>query len=487
MMVFWVFVSLLIEVTFSFNVIPLYSKSAYKQNWQLGKTVKPFVTTCKLSSSSSESSSPFPNEQELAQQKIETAQSLSDFNNGEWMGKAYGFQIKSANDVTSKISKQLLLEKYYVSVSITEALSLRESYSTYENDEEEYGEIVGRTVDLQNMENNVDIDSVDGSYSLDFNEDENDQILPFLQITEKDIKLGIEHSFAVTDQERIRLFAFYGTDDELVQIVLLEEEKLKGNTLSIPSKSSSEKKEDMVDLMTLDIDNFLSNINVQQSSNDIIDTPKESTSKKSDTRMQELIEAVNKNNNELTTFPSKDNEEGDEEFVIDRHPVTLFSLCSGVWLGDVVVRDHPKQKHNSSSSSINKKKGFGGSNTGKPSPKSQKNDGSKFAEWNTGVQKIALTYRWDYMKNLKSRIDMGRSMGVMTSTKMPLIQSGTLTQNYMARGKNPEERLSVIDWTGGGVDQQGYLGILSGSIYAKVIHIDICGILLIVKTITLRY
>lgn len=68
----------------------------------------------------------------------------------------------------------------------------------------------------------ADVDSVDGSYSIDI------PLLdlpPIISGTNMLVKFGIEHSLAISDNDRARCFLLYGMDDQLSRIVICNERK----------------------------------------------------------------------------------------------------------------------------------------------------------------------------------------------------------------------------------------------------------------------
>ena len=511
------------------QALPIHHHHHHHRHRHLNHRHPPHHYRSILSMSSSSSSSSSPDANELAQQKFETIKSLSDFNDGVWKGSATAYIVKS--DVAAGVTKLPTLA-HYESVCATSleqnGLSLTETFSWdsestsksnsnddndddnddndddgYDNNEEKGEENVmtkmtTRTIPLGES---TDVDNVDGSYSLDIPSPLSD--LPPSSITGTDaiVKFAIEHSLAISDHERVRMFVLYGLDDYLMRVVICNEERPRNNPMnpnennkegesSSSSSSSSSFSNDFslkdLDGMSVDMDRIISQMTGETQSKS--NKPKVTSSSTAEDKMEQLMRAMEVRNQDILSQNNNmgndnvndndndnDNDNGAskedmEELSIDRYPMSLFNLVSGVWLGDAVVRNHP-----TSSSSINQSqstKGFGKASTssstststsakGSPKPGSGMNDG--FAEWDTGVQKLAMTYQWDYDTKVRQRFDVGRSMGVSIHPEQPMISNGSIITNYMARGKDPEERMTTID-----LEYGNYVMFVSGSIMVNV-------------------
>jgi len=380
-----------------------------------------------------------PDANELAQQKYDTIQSFSDYNDGVWKGKATAYSVTS--DVAAGVSKQITLECYHTSVQTSldgDGLSMMETISWDDK-------VSSRKVRLSES---MDVDSVDGSYSMD---ETISNIPSALLGTSELIKFSMEHSLAVSDDHRVRLLVLYDQEDVLLRLIVCEEERLEKTKSDFGSVSEEEE--------GLEMDQLVSKI----TGGDVPSTPKKEITSATSTqdRMDLLLQAMD---NKKARDNSKIIDTSTNNVSIDRNPMTLFGLVSGVWLGDMVVRNHPTTT-SKSTKSTKPSKGFGAPSTkasqSLPKPGSGQKDG--FAEWDTGVQKIAMTFRWDYATQVRQRMDVGRSMGVGLSDQFPKLSGGNVITSDMARGKDPEERLVCIDW-----DYGAYLGLMVGSIMIKV-------------------
>jgi hypothetical protein len=99
----------------------------------------------------------------------------------------------------------------------------------------------------------MDIDSVDGSYSLD--------IISLLGIpsdvvgTEKLSQFGVEHCNAVNDGARVRCLALYGVEGALSRVVVMHEERIESGI-----KSAAESTQQDLLAMSGDIDHIVDKI-----------------------------------------------------------------------------------------------------------------------------------------------------------------------------------------------------------------------------------
>ena len=105
---------------------------------------------------------------------------------------------------------------------------------------------------------------------------------------------------------------------------------------------------------------------------------------------------------ELQAVMAKSNSAADENTKIVRCSISIFALIGGVWLGDVVNREHSK---------VNERKGFGNVQPKSREFSSKRSSGmsDRFAEWATGVQKVAMSFQWDYGKVIRQKNSFGES------------------------------------------------------------------------------
>ena len=174
-------------------------------------------TSLSLSLSSSSSSS--PDAAELAQQKFDTARSLMDFHDGNWEGRAISFAVTS--DVAEGMHRKNTLDRYEITTSTsldkTNGVCVTETLSYHTNDDNDNNDdkfLHSRTLSLGST--STDVDFVDGSYSLDTSIMD----LPSALIgTEAIVKFGVEHCLAISDNERVKMYALYGMDDYLINVL----------------------------------------------------------------------------------------------------------------------------------------------------------------------------------------------------------------------------------------------------------------------------
>lgn len=433
-----------------------------------------------------------PSEEELAQQKIDAVREFSRYHDGVWRGKRVtSFSINS--DVAAGVTKRSdakdttgdgVYKAFVRTLMEPEGLRVQETTSWDEADDKnnkpqpsicdkdevsnkKISSITSRSI---NFCESVDIDSVDASYSLDSS--------PFLGIpniitgTNKVVKFGIEHCIAVSDHERVRCFLMYDMADKLTRVALCDEvrvedeEQARNITGPFPLSQLSFEEEviaaqnDVNELMDWLLEskeqlyssaadstetkkgtNEANNASILTSTNEV--TPDSSIEE----RMEKLRKALQNTNLNDDSRPN--------EVKLKRNPMSFFSLISGVWLGDCVVRNHfqPAEKD---MNFIKSQRGKSPSNT----------NGSLlfngFAEWSIGVQKVAVTFKWDFEERVMQQYTAGRSLGVTISNQMPAASMGVLIKNDMARGRDSEDRMAYIDF-----DMGMYAGFLLGSVYIK--------------------
>jgi len=436
--------------------------------------------------------SSLPTAEDLTQQKIDAIREYSRYHDGVWRGKRVtSFAINS--DVAAGITKRIDAKdttgvgvyKSFVRTSVESGgIRVQETFSWDEADEElalttpqlpkDYekdcednaatktrSRVTSRSIDFSES---VDIDSVDASYSLDSS--------PFLGIpavitgTNAVIKFGIEHCISVSEHERVRCFLMYDMADKLSRVALCDEVRAEnevGETrladdLLFPQLSFDEEviaaENDVNAFMERLIPNdkdtlrsssaaFTSNKNriVNEEFNSVF--PNERT--ESDSYTEERVEQLRKL---LLNKNLEGKDSGTNETKLTRIPMSLFGIISGVWLGDCIVRNHIQitdKRVDLINSKVDSRLLFSG-----------------FAEWSLGVQKVAMTFKWDFEERVMQQYTSGRSLGEPISSLMPATSMGVLTNNDLARGRDPEDRIACVDF-----DMGMYVAFLSGSVYIK--------------------
>ena len=369
-----------------------------------------------------------PSPEELASQKGEALQSLSDFNDGTWAGVARSFGITS--DSAAGVTRRQTSPPYNASVSTRiglgeEGLRLVETLA-WEDGVATKQIALGRS---------ADVDSVDGSYSADA------ALLDLpsaLSGTDALTKFAIEQSIAVSDSGRVRCFLLYGMDDRLSRVVVCEENRVaEGSDGANAGAGEGSPEGD-------------AGVGVGDGSVSPSTPPEE--------RLEKLQRALSKS--KTTTKPAGTDAEGASPN--EKYPVDLYGLSLGVWLGDAVVRDY------STSPSPLARDGGTGKGFGAPRspsrPKSGKKDkefGDGFAEWSLGVQKITMEWKWDFGDAVRQVLVFGRSMGAETGA-LPLQHMGSVNDELNSRRIPKEQRMTYID-----CDQGRYAAFLVGSTYIK--------------------
>ncbi len=409
-----------------------------------------------------------PSFEELNQQKSEALRTLSSFHDGLWQNDSSAISFSITSDVTAGIGNKFISAPYQTNVSTRlgssssnnnnnngrggEMLKFVETYSwdQHSNTNDQSGTtsnssgignmFFGRSCPLGNS---MDVDSVDGSYSLhtylETQEDDNDSstssttyALPnsITGIDNKIITSIVEHCLVTNENERCRSFLLYSkaglygnsndaSDDnndqleKLVRIVICNERKVVANN-----------SDDKLNLLEM-----------------VESKPSPSIT---DDRLEQLSAAIGSN--------------PDLTHDVVRYPVSLMTLSLGPWLGDLVIRD---KTYNDllPTSSTKSVKGFG---TPKKSlTNNRQRESGGFAEWVVGVQKIAFQFKWDYGSTVRHCLEFGKSMG--SYCKWPISSMGTIHEERMSRRLKPEERSVYIDY-----DMGTYCGFIVGSVYLKV-------------------
>jgi hypothetical protein len=400
---------------------------------------------------------------------VEALQSLADFHEGRWKGKARSFTV--TDDVDAGVVQRKASPEYVCFVKLgidnksnskRDDLTLTESFQWDDNTK-----FSSRTVSLQTSR--VDVDSVDASYSLDSSIRTAAPSLPS-EIVGTDIAplFMIEHCLAVSDNERARLFALYGDGSSsssvhgggdgdggdskgvnrsrLVRLIVLQETRVY-NVEDDESPSSSLLKQlgdgsqsmgtsslTAADLLEMesDIDRLVTKIAGQMPK---AKNGKVVSSSEPQNRWKRLEQAAKSDDSSAGGAPP-----------LARHDLSLLELSSGVWLGDVIIRDQ-------------KGRGAGGGSVGSKGFASRSSSLSslpRFAEWELGVQKVAWRWMWNFGDEIRQVNNIGKAMGVALATNaIAASLSGFVAVNEgLSRRVPKSNRMVYIDWSG---DNVGFL------------------------------
>ena len=385
---------------------------------------------------------------------MEALQSLSEFHQGMWKGKTRSFSVTP--DVAAGIVQRRESPVYTSSVQFQMDLkqrdfTLTETLEWQSTDKEGASSSSSRTISLG--ASNMDVDSVDASYSLD-------STLPTfpsaLMGTDKSPQFLVEHCIATSQNHRARCLAFYGVDDNLMRVVICDEERMPetettNNASETNTAAAPWTARDLVELQS-DVDRIVDKITggpkEPPKTIEVIPTEEESTPLE---RLQESTAALNNNN---------DNEDGSK---LVPHPMSLLELSSGVWLGDAIIRDVP------SIAVSPLQKGAGGKGFGADSRREApvSSTGGKervpFASWSVGVQKVARRWMWNFGTEIRQVNDFGKAMGAEMAEALTRDLAGSVCVNEgLSRRLRPEERMAYIDWN------EDNVGFLLGSYSIQV-------------------
>lgn len=343
---------------------------------------------------------------------------------------------------------------------------------------------------------NVDVDSVDSSYSLDImqphaytTEDEEYTPLPLLPtslltgIDPTSVEFVVEHTLAVSDVQRSRCFLLYGSindtnennkptldDDDfaiLAARTAAENAKRKRvNDQSVKDDRSyrligiilAEETKEMPTLATTD-ENRKSLLKRDKESKSDAPSPldfleiKGQNYDEEEDKMERLMKSLQSHNKKVAEEGIGAGAKTSSEMQL--YNVGLFGLTYGVWLGDAFIRESIPSKLQRASS-----KGFGR----KDESKNDGEDEDRFATWSIGVQKLTMQFVWDYGTSIAQNYIYGRCMGTATSlSSMANIKSeGLIVVNESRRMKKREEQRVVLDYDGG-----NYIAGLIGSSYFR--------------------
>lgn len=348
---------------------------------------------------------------------------------------------------------------------------------------------------------NVDVDSVDSSYSLDDmlpsasnTEDEDYAPLPLLPtqllngIGPTSVEFVVGHTLAVSELERSRCFLLYGcindvTDNTSDKEPTMEDDdfailaartaaenakRKRGNDQTVKDDRSyrlvglilAEEKKVMPKQVDTDTTTRTSLLKSDKESESNAPSPldfleiKGQNEDEEEDKMERLMKSLENHNKKVIDQGMGTSDQTASEMQL--YNVGMFGLTSGVWLGDAFIRESivPSKLQQTSSKGFGKKEESKGSET--------KED--RFATWSLGVQKVTMQFEWDYGTSMAQRYNFGRCMGTATSlSSMANIRSeGLIVVNEARRMKKREEKRVIFDFDGG-----NYLAGLIGSSYFR--------------------
>lgn len=418
----------------------------------------------------------FPSYDELNQQKSEALRSLSSSHDGTWICSNGAISFSTTSDLSAGMTNKKRSPPYETTVStrlgyssngdtlkLVEALSWEQGDKDRNEKEEEVEEEKTISNNNDSMNGNtffarqcplgasMDIDSVDGSYSLHSHpttrtsdntngvnsDDEEYQksscALPqaISGVDGQLISSIIEHCLVLNDNERTRCFLLYGkngiygqsNDDEgleerLIRVVISHEHRQVENNNG----------EGMLQMIE------------EASRPPIVD----------DNRLAQLSSVMGEQFG------------GGDDDAMKKYPISMMTLSLGPWLGDLVVRDRSFNDALPKSRGKQTGKGFGVSKMQSSEKKNKKEASSGFAEFVIGVQKVAMQFDWDYGSKVKHSFEFGKSMGCYCEG-WPSVTLGTISEERMSRRLKPEDRTMYIDY-----DMGTYCGFIVGSVYINV-------------------
>mmetsp|Transcript_8440 Transcript_8440/g.18243 ORF Transcript_8440/g.18243 Transcript_8440/m.18243 type:complete len:657 (-) Transcript_8440:26-1996(-) len=340
---------------------------------------------------------------------------------------------------------------------------------------------------------NVDVDAVDGSYSLDDSitatSDSSTPLLPpwLLAGNPMAARFVVEHTLAVSETERCRCFLLYGDADgdesgdddddargdeidksyRLLSVVLAEEKKVlpeEESTRTIEGNGVEE--DDSEDCAADFISQMIETSSPSKESSSPLDLLEidQPTEPSEEDKMARLMQSLDKHNQRVVDGMGGGSDPGnDATSTMERHSLGMFGLTSGVWLGDTFVRESLP-----SNSMAPSTKGFGRKQQtptkGGTSSSAEGENGDRFATWTVGVQKVALAFEWDYSQTVSQSYTYGKCMGTATSlSSMANLKSdGVVVVNKARPTTRREERRVVWD-----MDNGSYVAGLMGDSYFR--------------------
>lgn len=363
-------------------------------------------------------------------QVAEAIRSLCDFHEGQWQGTATSFSISA--DVAAGIVKRETSPPFKVAVKF--GLDENRQFSMTETFEWE-DKLKSRSLVLNDC--NVDVDSVDASYSLDTS-------LPDfpsgISGTDKLNQFAIEHCIAASDDRRTKCYVFYGLDQSLQRIVLTTETRIQDSTPPRPAPIDASPNmltaRDLLE-MESDIDRLVEKITGNMENKAPTSTPTPRAPPLSP--LEKLGKSMSKTEGALP---------------LSTHDISLLELSSGVWLGDAIIRDIP---------TVPESPGGTGKGFGSTSARISSKEKSSFGSWDVGVQKVAWRWMWNFGEEIRQVVDIGKAMGTGLTKAMSRSFGGNVCVNEgLSRRIPKDKRMVYIDWSG------DLVGFLSGPVSIQV-------------------
>jgi hypothetical protein len=329
----------------------------------------------------------------------------------------------------------------------------------------------------------VDVDSVDGSYSLDSVISPDDAApLPLLPpsllkgIDPNAVQFLVEHTLAVSDVQRCRCMLLYGSIDDANDS---DETTMDDDDYAIlAARTAAENAKRKRDTVKVDDRSYRLIGLILAEETKVMPTTSTTTTSTTSTRKSLSKSEQGSEREEASPLDFLEiNQNGEEEDKMDRlvksienhnknvieqglgeqttaemqlHNVGMFGLTSGVWLGDSFIREAIAPSKVKQSSSL----GFGKKPSG--------GEEDRFATWSLGVQKCSLQFQWDYSKFFSQDYNWGKCMGTATSlSSMANIKSeGMVVMNEARKMKKREEQRVIVDY-------DGYVAGLFGSSFFR--------------------
>jgi hypothetical protein len=349
------------------------------------------------------------------QQAAEAINSLVQYHEGTWKGKARSFTV--IPDTAAGIVQRKSSPEYEVSVRLglnsDQKISLQETFSWEDH-------VSSRSLSISDC--NMDVDSVDASYSLD-------TTLPdfpaAISGTNKICQFIIEHCIAASEDRRMRCFCMYGVDQSLQRVVVCDE--TKNDEQKQASKNDSVfTAADLLEMQS-DVDRLVDKLTGASTSVESIDSDFP-LSRPEDN----ILNGIGAGGGDAGKIPPSD--DGAQKLAL--HDISLLELSTGVWLGDAIIRDLPAV----ASSRIEPGQGFGENSS------SQRSIPSEFGDWSVGVQKLAWRWMWNFGEETRQIVDVGKSMGAQLADCMSGSLSGSVCVNEsLSRRIAKEDRMVYLD------------------------------------------
>jgi hypothetical protein len=373
-------------------------------------------------------------ESDQEEQVVEAIRSLVDYHEGSWTGKATSFTVTP--DVAAGIVNRKVSPEYTVSVklgldegsrdyALTETITWNDSFASIRS--------------LILSESNMDVDSVDASYSLDSKEP---KFPPTIIGTDNKAQFMMEHCIAASEDKRVRLLVFYGVDLSLMRIAVCEEARVKQNdknpSITNDGEKDSNKGLSLGDLLEMqdDVDRLVDKI-----AGDLPSIKKSESNKNLSSENEDALRRLQK-----SISANNEKDVGEDSQSLSLHTMSLVELTSGVWLGDAIIRDFPMV-----ADSIEERDGKGFGPT-KLTSVSTTEAIPPFGSWSVGVQKVAFRWLWNFGEEIRQNIDIGKAMGAELSDCLSVALSGSVYVNESLSRRIPkEDRMVFIDWNGDNV------------------------------------